>query len=88
MALKPGCQMYSTDICVPVSQLPALVKETKEDMKQSGLFATCLGHGKHHIQIPLHLACRVTIEPLANQHYLKPLIAVFISGVSWDHCLR
>jgi D-lactate dehydrogenase (cytochrome) len=43
MALVEGGTCYSTDVCVPVSNLPKLVKETKEDLKQHGIVGPLLG---------------------------------------------
>lgn len=43
MALVPGGTCYSTDVCVPVSNLPKLVKETKEDLKENGIVGPLLG---------------------------------------------
>ncbi|XP_069649884.1 probable D-lactate dehydrogenase, mitochondrial isoform X5 [Haliaeetus albicilla] len=39
LALRPGCQGYSTDVCVPISRLPNVVVETKRDLQDSGLTA-------------------------------------------------
>lgn len=44
MALKPGSSTYSTDICVPISELSAIIRDTKKDLKESGIFAAALGH--------------------------------------------
>jgi len=43
MALVEGGTCYSTDVCVPVSNLPRLVKETKEDLKKNGIVGPLLG---------------------------------------------
>lgn len=43
MALVEGGTCYSTDVCVPVSQLPKLVKETKEDLRENGIVGPILG---------------------------------------------
>lgn len=43
MALVEGGTCYSTDVCVPVSNLPRLVKETKEDLTQNGIVGPVLG---------------------------------------------
>lgn len=43
MALVPGGTCYSTDVCVPVSNLPRLVKETKEDLAKHGIVGPILG---------------------------------------------
>ncbi|XP_073746591.1 uncharacterized protein [Callorhinus ursinus] len=37
LALRPGCKGYSTDVCVPISRLPEILVQTKEDLKASGL---------------------------------------------------
>ncbi|WWC65525.1 uncharacterized protein I303_108143 [Kwoniella dejecticola CBS 10117] len=44
MALVEGSTCYSTDVCVPVSNLPKLVKQTKEDLKENGIVGPLLGH--------------------------------------------
>ncbi|XP_001375142.3 probable D-lactate dehydrogenase, mitochondrial isoform X1 [Monodelphis domestica] len=44
LALRPGCKGYSTDVCVPISRLPEIIVETKEDLKASGLTGTIVGH--------------------------------------------
>ncbi|KAM9068134.1 probable D-lactate dehydrogenase, mitochondrial isoform X2 [Sarcophilus harrisii] len=46
LALRPGCKGYSTDVCVPISRLPEIMVQAKEDMKTSGLTGTpwlCVG---------------------------------------------
>ncbi|KAM8955218.1 putative D-lactate dehydrogenase, mitochondrial isoform 6-T7 [Lycaon pictus] len=44
LALRPGCKGYSTDVCVPISRLPEILVQTKEDLKASGLTGTIVGH--------------------------------------------
>uniref|UniRef100_A0A8C3JT37 D-lactate dehydrogenase (cytochrome) n=1 Tax=Calidris pygmaea TaxID=425635 RepID=A0A8C3JT37_9CHAR len=44
LALRPGCQGYSTDVCVPISRLPEVVVETKRDLQDSGLTGPMVGH--------------------------------------------
>ncbi|KAF7789547.1 hypothetical protein EIP86_000493 [Pleurotus ostreatoroseus] len=39
-----GARVWTTDVCVPVSKLPQLVYETKQDLKDSGLRSTIVGH--------------------------------------------
>lgn len=43
LALVPGGTTYSTDVCVPVSRLPRLVKETQEDLAANKLVGPILG---------------------------------------------
>lgn len=44
LALVEGSRGWSTDVCVPVSNLPRLVQETKEDLATIGLTSTIVGH--------------------------------------------
>lgn len=44
LAMIPGAKGWATDVCVPVSRLPQLVYETKEDLKATGLTAPIVGH--------------------------------------------
>lgn len=36
--------VWTTDVAVPISRLPDIIEETKEDMTRSGLLATMVGH--------------------------------------------
>ncbi|CAA7271299.1 unnamed protein product [Cyclocybe aegerita] len=44
LALIDGAKGWPTDVCVPVSKLPELVLETKEDIRKAGLVSTIVGH--------------------------------------------
>ncbi|KAG2129919.1 D-lactate dehydrogenase cytochrome oxidoreductase [Suillus clintonianus] len=44
LATHPGTKVWTTDVCVPVSRLPQLVYETKEDLAKAGLKSTIVGH--------------------------------------------
>ncbi|KAF9234789.1 D-lactate dehydrogenase cytochrome oxidoreductase [Melanogaster broomeanus] len=44
IASHPGTKCWTTDVCVPVSKLPQLVYETKEDLAKAGLKSTIVGH--------------------------------------------
>jgi D-lactate dehydrogenase (cytochrome) len=53
--LKPGAEVLSTDVCVPISSLAACVTETRRDIDQLGLLAPIVGHvgdGNFHV-LPL-----------------------------------
>lgn len=50
--LRPGCKIWSTDVCVPISKLHDCILETKADIEASSLLATLIGHagdGNFHI---------------------------------------
>ncbi|KAI0151571.1 hypothetical protein GGR57DRAFT_470750 [Xylariaceae sp. FL1272] len=53
MALaKPDDKVWTGDVAVPMSRLPQLIEETKDDMKKSGMYGTIVGHvgdGNFHI---------------------------------------
>ncbi|KAI0054940.1 hypothetical protein BV25DRAFT_1816330 [Artomyces pyxidatus] len=44
IAATPGSRCWTTDVCVPVSKLPELVYKTKQDLAESGLKSTIVGH--------------------------------------------
>ncbi|EAU88321.2 D-lactate dehydrogenase cytochrome oxidoreductase [Coprinopsis cinerea okayama7 len=44
IAANPGYRCWTTDVCVPVSRLPQLVQETKEDLAAHSLRSTIVGH--------------------------------------------
>ncbi|KAL5529461.1 hypothetical protein ACEPAG_5446 [Sanghuangporus baumii] len=57
IAAEEGSRAWTTDVCVPVSKLPQLVQETKEDIHESGLKAGVIGHvgdGNFHALILFH----------------------------------
>ena len=43
MALVDGGTVYSTDVCVPVSNLARLVRETQEDLRKNDIVGPLLG---------------------------------------------
>ncbi|KAK4684466.1 D-lactate dehydrogenase (cytochrome), partial [Tremellales sp. Uapishka_1] len=44
LALRDGSKVWTTDVCVPISKLPQLVRETREDFEKRGLTACHFGH--------------------------------------------
>jgi len=53
-ALRPGCEGFVTDSCVPISQLAECIKQTEIAIKKSGLMAPLIGHvgdGNFHLAI-------------------------------------
>ncbi|KAG5947331.1 hypothetical protein E4U53_006429 [Claviceps sorghi] len=42
--MKEGDRIWTGDVAVPMSRLPQLIEETKEDMRRSGLTASIVGH--------------------------------------------
>jgi D-lactate dehydrogenase (cytochrome) len=51
-ALRPGCEIWATDVCVPISRLAECILESKKDLKASFLTAPLVGHvgdGNFHL---------------------------------------
>ena len=50
--MKPGAEVLSTDVCVPISALAACVTATRADIDRLGLLAPIVGHvgdGNFHV---------------------------------------
>jgi D-lactate dehydrogenase (cytochrome) len=53
-ALRPGCEGFVTDCCVPISNLAECIARTKQAITESGLIAPIVGHvgdGNFHLVI-------------------------------------
>jgi D-lactate dehydrogenase (cytochrome) len=51
-ALRPGAEVMSTDVCVPISRLAECITETKKDLANFSFPATIVGHvgdGNFHV---------------------------------------
>lgn len=44
MRENEGDHVWTADVAVPMSRLPDIIEQTKEDVQKSGLFATIVGH--------------------------------------------
>jgi D-lactate dehydrogenase (cytochrome) len=55
-ALRPGCRLWASDVCVPVSRLADAVMSVRADADAAGLIAPIVGHvgdGNFHVQFLL-----------------------------------
>ena len=51
-ALRPGCMVWATDVCVPISRLAECLLETKKEIDENELLAPIVGHagdGNFHV---------------------------------------
>ncbi|CAN2389324.1 Dehydrogenase [Pristimantis euphronides] len=58
LALRPGCRGYATDVCVPISKLPQIIMDTKEELmtlRLTGPIAGHVGDGNFHCIMVLDL---------------------------------
>ncbi len=52
LALRPGSQGMTTDVCVPISRLADCIEETRADVEAAGVLAPLVGHvgdGNFHL---------------------------------------
>jgi D-lactate dehydrogenase (cytochrome) len=76
-ALRPGCDVLSTDVCVPISRLAECVTATADDIAALGLTTTIVGHvgdGNFHVLVLIdpaspaeHADTEVFLERLARR---------------------
>lgn len=51
-ALRPGAEIWISDVCVPISQLASCIVETRRDIDDEGIIAPIVGHvgdGNFHV---------------------------------------
>jgi len=71
-SLKPGCEAFSTDACVPISRLAEAILETRAEADAAGLVAPVVGHvgdGNFHMLVlfdPADAAERARAEALGE----------------------
>lgn len=52
IASRPGAKPWTSDVCVPISQLAECIRETQEDLRRSQIVAPLVGHagdGNFHL---------------------------------------
>ena len=83
---KEGDRVWTGDVAVPMSRLPDLIEDTKEDLRRSGLFGTIVGHvgdGNFHSIIIYSEAQRQKAETVVHRMVKK---AVEMEGtVTGEH---
>lgn len=56
---EPGDRVWTGDVAVPVSKLPDIIEKTQQDLKDTGLKGTIVGHagdGNFHSKFDTHLS--------------------------------
>jgi D-lactate dehydrogenase (cytochrome) len=55
-AARPGVDVITTDVCVPISSLPACIADTRDDLEALGLAPPLVGHvGDGNFHLLLHV---------------------------------
>lgn len=76
LTLRPGARPLSTDVCVPISQLPACLDATKADIAALPFPAIILGHvGDGNFHVVLLLDPAQVEEINAARHFNDKLVA-------------
>ena len=68
---REGDHVWTTDVAVPMSRLPDIIEETKEDLTASGLLGTVLGHvgdGNFHSESNLYSLAHINVHPFFRYH--------------------
>ena len=57
IALRPGCAVMATDVCVPISRLAECIMTAKQDIDEARIVAPIVGHvgdGNFHVELLIH----------------------------------
>ena len=66
-AVRPEAELYSTDVCLPISKLSDCITETIEDMEQNELIGPIVSHagdGKFHVALLIDKNNKTELEKL------------------------
>jgi D-lactate dehydrogenase (cytochrome) len=81
VALRPGCRVLSTDVCVPISRLAACIAETEAEVKAAPFPIMLVGHvgdGNFHLgmNIDPNDASEVALAESINRRMVERAIAM------------
>jgi len=77
VALRPGSKLFTTDVCVPISQLVDCILETKKDIDEAKIIAPIVGHvgdGNFHVALligPDQFASDLNVANEINSKLIK-----------------
>ena len=66
-AVRPDAEIYSTDVCVPISKLSDCITETIEDMEKNGLIGPIVSHagdGNFHVALLIDKRSQLELDKL------------------------
>ena len=68
-AVRPEAELYSTDVCVPISKLSDCITETIKDMEQNELIGPIVSHagdGNFHVALLIDKKSKTELDKLDN----------------------
>lgn len=88
-ALRPGCEGFITDVCVPISALAECIAKAKEAVAESGLIAPLLGHvgdGNFHLIVLIDPANTAEVKAVGElAHKVNKLALSYGGTVTGEH---
>ena len=82
-ALRPGCEGYVTDCCVPIDKLATAIRRARAEIDKSGLVAPILGHvgdGNFHLIILLREGVETDLQQAHALAETLNLMAIELGG--------
>jgi D-lactate dehydrogenase (cytochrome) len=81
VALRPGCRVLSTDVCVPISQLAACIAQTEAEVRQASFPIMLVGHvgdGNFHLGMNIDPddAAEVALADAINRRMVERALAM------------
>ncbi len=83
LALRPGGRAWTTDVCVPISELARCIRETKADLAESSLITPLVGHagdGNFHLMYVVDPANESEMEEARRLNERMVLRAIALGG--------
>ncbi|KAK6185490.1 hypothetical protein SNE40_007712 [Patella caerulea] len=83
MALQPGSKPYSTDVCVPISNLPDVIIKSKQLIDEAGVIGPMVGHvgdGNFHVFFPVDRSNPEQVQKIKDVAKQMALIAQELDG--------
>ncbi len=83
LALRPGAQGMTTDVCVPISRLADCIEETRADIEEAGVLAPLVGHvgdGNFHLVYVIDADDPEEVEAADALHERMVLRALAMGG--------
>jgi len=82
-ALRPGCEGYVTDCCVPIDRLATAIRRARAEIDKSGLVAPILGHvgdGNFHLIILLREDVETDLQQAHDLAETLNLMSIELGG--------